>query len=236
MKIRTEYQAHYLSKSFFITLFLINLQACSILGLNNQVAPTYSVAFESIKGALLGYPEKKISKELIENIPYASLVMKIGKGSSGLLILESLKGDETIWVSADQVVILLKEGRIVRTLGLNNNLISLKRINQSFKNLISSKESITDYYSYYSYDDPPLSNLKVHVYIEKIGMRDVYILGEQKNLLLIHETISNKEIRWQATNKYWVDPKDYYVWKSVQTVSPKLPKFSYEITKKPANL
>tara|TARA_B100001750_G_C15444659_1_gene565528 strand:- start:5 stop:715 length:711 start_codon:yes stop_codon:yes gene_type:complete len=236
MKTRIKYQAYCLFKPLFFAFFLIYLEACSTLDLNNQVAPTYTVAFESIKGAFLGYPDKKISKELVENIPYASLIMKIGKGSSGLLILESLKDNETIWVSADQVVIVLKEGRIVRTLGLNNNLISVKRINQSFKNVISSTEFSTDYYSYYSYEDPPLRNLKVHVYLEKIGLRDVDILGEQKNLLLIHETISSKEIRWQATNKYWIDPKDYYVWKSEQTISPKLPKFFFEITKKPANL
>ena len=77
---------------------------------------------ETLSGLIFGYQGQEISKELVESIPYASLKMRIGKGSNGLLILESLQDKETTWVSADQVVIVLEEGRIIRTLGLNNNL------------------------------------------------------------------------------------------------------------------
>ena len=37
---------------------------------------------------------------------------------------------------------------------------------------------------------------------------------------------------WEVENSYWVDDKGF-VWKSEQFISPKLPSFSVEITKKP---
>ena len=234
MQKKIHYQNYCFHKILFIFLLFFNLAACSTLYPNNKVASAYTVAFETLRGFVFGYPGQEISKELVESIPYASLKMRIGKGSDGLLILESLQAEETIWVSADQIVIVLKEGRIIRTLGLNNNLINLSVIDQSFKDVIFSEEFISNYFSYYSYDDPPLNDLKVNVSIEKIGIKEVDILGVKKSLFLIHESISNKEIRRYATNKYWIDPKNYYVWKSEQTLSPKLPKFFYEITKKPA--
>ena len=53
-----------------------------------------------------------------------------------------------------------------------------------------------------------------------------------KNLGLIEENIESDEIGWSVTNKYWID-RDDYVWKSVQYVSPRLPAFYIEVTKKP---
>ena len=53
-------------------------------------------------------------------------------------------------------------------------------------------------------------------------------------LILIEESISSELIGWKEKNQFWVDPNDYFVWKSVQNLTPKLPKFMFQVTKKPA--
>lgn len=209
------------------------LSSCASLD-TNKIATSYISAYSSIKGAIFGYEDANITRDLVKKIPYASAKLKIGRGSSGLLILESIKGNQTTWVSADNVLLLVRDGRIIRTLGLINNLTSYRSVDQSFKDLLSNSDSLLNYYSYYSYDEPLLHNLRVEVSLSIKGTQDVELLGKVRSLVLVEELVTSKEINWTKKNKYWIDPDTFFVWKSIQYISPKLPKFIFEVTKKPA--
>ena len=87
----------------------------------NRIAPGYVAAYEAIKLNIFGY-ENNIDPKVIKNIPYASMLVRIGKGPSALMILESINGDTFTWVSADGVYLVTKNGKIVKTAGLPNNL------------------------------------------------------------------------------------------------------------------
>ena len=183
---------------------------------------------------MIGYPDLNITREIIENIPYASGLLKIGKGTQGLVILESIENKNYLWVSKDNVYIVIRDGRIERSLGLINNLTQITSIDQSFKSLLTKTNPVSKYYSYYSFEEPLLLDLKVSISIENKGIQEIEILGERKKLILIEESISSELIRWNEKNKFWVDPDDYFVWKSIQHISPKLPEFIFEVTKKPS--
>jgi len=221
---------------FTLLFSALNLfYSCSSLS-SGGIAPSFTNAFYAIKGAVFGYPDLQITRQTIEDIPYASALLRIGKGSQGLIILESVAKDEYVWVSRDNVYLVLKDGRIVKTLGLKNNLSEIKSINQTFKDLSSkSQELILNYSTYYSFEDPSLLDLRVNITIINRGLEEIKILGKKKKLILFEENFSNNQIDWKGTNKFWVDPEDYFVWKSSQQISPKLPYFVLEITKKPSN-
>ena len=74
-----------------------------------------------LSNIFLGYPEYPIDPEVIKNIPYASMLVRIGKGPEGLMILESINDDDYTWVSADGVYLVINNGKIIKTHGLNNN-------------------------------------------------------------------------------------------------------------------
>ena len=99
---------------------LIFLTSCSSIN-NGNIAPGYFQAYEEVKNIFLGN-EGKIDPEIISNIPYASMVVKIGNGPYALMILESINNDEFTWLSADGVYFVIKEGKIIKTHGLPNNL------------------------------------------------------------------------------------------------------------------
>ena len=103
----------------FISL-IIFFSSCASIDRNN-IAPGYVQAFYSIKQVLVG-SDNTISPDLIRNIPYASMLVKIGKGPEALMILERINNDNYTWVSADGVYLVINEGRIVKTSGLPNNL------------------------------------------------------------------------------------------------------------------
>jgi hypothetical protein len=66
-----------------------------------------------------------------------------------------------------------------------------------------------------------------------IRKEEIKLLGRMQQLYLIEESFKNGYIGWKATNKFWVDD-EMFVWKSKQSISPKLPEFYIEVTKKPA--
>lgn len=207
------------------------MTSCSSLTLNN-IAPGYKEAFTSIKSLIIVNKENKdITKDLIDKIPYASSLISVGKGKNALMILESSLDGEYTWVTQDGVFIVIRDGKIIQTAGLKNNLIDLVSPKVDYQSL-KTNDSFT-YLKYLSYDKPSLNNLKIKTTITLRDKTKVSLFMQEKELFLIEERIENDYIGWSELNKYWVD-KDFYVWKSIQHISPKLPPFYIEITKKPA--
>ena len=195
-----------------------------------RIAPGYGQAYTAIKNALVGYESNLLSQELIDNIPYASSVLTIGKGPEGLIILESISGINTTWVSADGVYLSIQNGKIVKTAGLPNNLTDFIH---PFKSNFLENVTQDIYFYYYSYDKPFLSDLRIEATLEKRGKEVVKVFKKDMELILVEERIENQYIGWKETNKYWVDDTNF-VWKSEQFISPRLPKFIIEVTKKPS--
>ena len=217
---------------FFLILYL--LYSCSLLETNN-IAPGYSEAFFTIKSALFGEPEnQQINRELIDAIPYASMLMRIGNGPEGLMILESISRDKLTWVSADGVRLVMQNGKIISSSGLINNLKEIrlpKKINN--KNWLTDRLNQESFNSYYSFSQPTLIDLKVEHQLSPANSDNIEILGIKKNAELVTETIENQKIGWKYLNKYWID-KDNFIWKSEQKLTPKLPVIYYSVTKKPS--
>ena len=135
-------------KIFILIIFSpIFISSCSNLALNN-IAPGYLDTFKAINNAVFGYEDQEISPEIINNIPYASMLLKIGKGPTGLLILESKKNKKSTWLSADGVYIVLLDGVIIKTSGLVNNLSGNLDRSLPLNDIVKQKVSdLTFYFS-----------------------------------------------------------------------------------------
>ena len=213
-------------------LILIAFSGCATFPTNN-IAPGYLETFNSIKNAIIGFEsDGYITRDLVNNIPYASMTLKIGKGPKGLLILESINNDELTWISADPIYLVIKNGRIIKTEGLDNDLKEIIYSELNFKQIFN--KNIEKFNVFYSYRNPELNNLELHFNYSLIGKESITILDEVLELSLIHEEVSNNTLGWKFTNKYWID-SDYFIWKSYQTINPKIPVFNMEVTKKPSS-
>ena len=219
----------YKYKLFSLISSLVFMNSCSVLD-DGAVAPGYVEALSAIKKILFTTTNDSLTPELIQNIPYASAKLSIGRGSEGLVILESIRNKKETWVSADGVFIVIRDGRIVQTAGLQNNL---RDIFLDYKASEYLKHESIDFISYYNFINPSLNNLKVEVSVKKIGFRKVELYDGSRELLLYEEYLENKKIGWKETNQFFYDD-DGFIVKSIQSISPKLPKIYIEVTKKPA--
>ena len=199
----------------------------------NFVSSSYLTIFNLVSDSIFK-GEDEISPDIIEKIPYASSLINFKKGSKSLIILESKQKNIYRWVSADSKVFLTNNGRVVGTIGLDNDLYKINRPNIKFEEILK-KGSARNYVAYYSFKKPSLNNLRVEISAKVIGNQRIKILQDYKDLILVEEMLVSKKINWKKTNRYWIDPDNYYVWKSEQNISPKLPMLSLEVTKKPAD-
>jgi len=213
-------------KSYPLIISIFIGYGCSSIGGNSNIAPGYSDAFKLVKNYFYGEENNFLNRQLINDIPYASMKLKIGKGSTGLVILEEKIQNKEYWVSADSVFIVINNGRIIQTSGLENNLTDS-----------TSSEiplNVENSYSYLNnYDKPRLDSFKLDATLTKKQTQSVELINGKKDLTLFVEVVKNDFVGWQVTNKYWLD-QDGFVWKSVQYISPKLPPIYIEVTKKPS--
>jgi hypothetical protein len=214
-------------KNILLILSLISLISCTSID-SSKIAPGYTQAFSSIKNILFGH-ENNIDIRVINKIPYASMLVRIGKGPSALMILESISNNNYTWVSADGIYLVTNNGRVIKTSGLPNNL---KDEISSFEGWDKEIYNDLEFYSYVSFDKPVLNNLRISSKYTKEGKRKIKLAIGSKNLHLIEQIISSPDIAWFEKNKFWVDDL-HYPWKSIQYISPKLPPIYIEITKKP---
>ena len=217
------------SKHIFLACTLL-LNSCAVID-SNRIAPGYTEAFSSIRNAITGYESEFITPDLIRNIPYASSVLKIGKGPKGLMILESIVENKQTWVSADGVFLVIEDGKIIQTSGLEHNLIKIERPKENIVYLSQNQKYPVK--NYYSFDKPYLINLEVEVNHNVKESKLIKMTNSEIYLTLIEEEITNKKLGWRVKNNYWFDESGY-IWKSEQFISPKLPVFRIEVTKKPS--
>jgi len=223
-----------LNKTIIPFYILIVLESCSYLPPN--VAGNFNQTYKAFSALIFGYEDYPITQNVVDQIPYASMRMKIGKGPAGLLILESIdrETNKLTWVSADNIFITTKNGRIIRAEGLNNNVIDFFSSEPSFKQILDDHFLEQEFTRYISLDNPEVYEMELKVSFKKFKTEDVFILGKKRELVLIEETIENSYTRWKYTNKYWVDQNSGFVWQSVQEIAPNVPPIFMQITKKPS--
>ena len=212
-------------------LLIVPLIALVLLSCSKDlfISDSYQVSFKAIKDAFAD-KEQFLTKDIIDSIPYASALISFGGGQS-LIILESKTNKKLSWVSADKKVFFTKNGRVISTIGLKNNLYSIQAPFLSFKDVL--KKKTIDYKAYYSFRDTELNNVEVRVKVNVIGREKVDMLGYQKELILIEEDLFSEKINWNSKNKFWIDPVNKFVWKSEQSLSPRLPILKITVTRAP---
>ena len=184
--------------SIFLLLFLFT--SCASLDKGN-LAPGYSQAYDAIKSAIFGY-KNEIDPKIVANIPYASMIVRIGKGPQALMILERIEEENYIWVSADDVYLITRNGKVIKTHGLHNNLV--ERVS-SLKNWKEASISNQEFISYLSFDNPELNNLKTISIFKNNGSQEEKLMFNKKKLTYISEQLSSSRVGWREENLYWIN-------------------------------
>ena len=83
----------------------------------------YSQFLEIARQSMIAsFGKVRVTREQAAAIPYASMGYTQDGGNESMLILGTDSGSEQLWTSAARVVVVTRDGRIARTLGLGHDL------------------------------------------------------------------------------------------------------------------
>jgi len=179
-----------------------------------------AVAQASLKSAgmaMRGKSDIAIDANAIANSRFAQIKAS-GAAGSAILILGNIDGQRQAWYSSDKNIVFLQQGLVVATHGGAPELRGMSIMGENpFTDLRHVMAGTTVQRRYdvmpgYRY------GMLVTGTLQPIGHETLNILGKPRSLLRVQETLRGAE--WSATNHYWVDPANGFIWKSVQAIAP----------------
>jgi hypothetical protein len=205
---------------------------CSSGGsVNSNYAQFYQILRQSVTAS---FGEMRVSRQEAAAIPYASLGYTVGGGNQGLLVLATDSGGDLLWTSAARVVIVTRDGRIVRTVGLGRDVSGVTSRDE--KGLPPPAAAAHASFASTRLEDFPdmgLYGVGLSCRARLAGRQSIKILGQAIATLRIDETCSSRNPDWSFTDSFWVDKDTDFVWRSRQHVHPKGTPLEIEIFRPP---
>lgn len=184
----------------------------------------------AVRFAVVGSPGVPISRDLVDETPYATIAAKIGNGPRSLLVLWRTEGATLHWLSADGAAIVTRGGRVVRTAGLpttiRDTIISgadpvVTGLQLDPEGTLFTREV----------DFPSIGIVVMSSDFRVVGPKSINIAEIDFETILVEEEVVAGHLNWKFTNRYWVDPADGFVWRSQQTISRDFPPIVIEVLK-----
>lgn len=181
---------------------------------------------KSLEMAFIGHPDAQFDREYIESIPYASMILKIGKGPKSLVIHSRTMSGDVHWIAADYTLYVTRHGRIVKTANLPINRVGFEARNQDpiwqiQQGLPFEREM------YYEVDLQPGNFFATpfRATFEFDGTETLEILGETFETDRYVERFKSEKLYWEDENYFWFDKETGKLRQTLQFVDPKTPAY-----------
>jgi hypothetical protein len=195
----------------------------------------YSQFYEIMRQSLsASVGNARVTREQAAAIPYASMGYSVDGGNQTMLVLGTDNGGDLLWTSPAHVVIVTRDGRIVRTLGLGHDLASLT--SRSQQTIPAPATAIQAPFATTRLEDFPelgLYGAIVSCRARSVGRQAIKILGEAIPTVRVDEACQSSNPDWSFVDSYWVDRDNGTVWRSRQHVHPKGGVIATEILRPP---
>lgn len=192
-------------------LLLLPLHGCSELSRS---------AGGAMKLALLGKSRVQPTAADVAANPYYQL-QATGPEGSATLILGNVDGGRQAWYGNHGVVVFIEHGRVVQTAGLAQNLDGMHvPADDPFARGLQTLGAATTYRSTRDWSPGYRYGVPVDATLVPAGHEQIDILGTIHDVLRVDEKLREPIAAGLATNHYWVDPSDGFIWKSEQQVAP----------------
>ncbi len=192
----------------------------------------YKEAFVTSKEAFLG--SNIVISKAIRELPYAMQLVQIGSSKEVLLVLAESRNDSLVWSSSSKELITTFNGKIIKTLGLKNDIeiIAYPNILEAYSSLLKNNMGYS-HKSFVNFSSPKATSLEV-LYTYKI-LKDETILKRLNDLpvatKVMIEYVNIPIIRFRAKNLYWID-SEMNVLKSEQKIVPNIKIIKLDTLKK----
>lgn len=179
-----------------------------------------TASLDTFKAAVVGPAPLPLTQAQVDAVPFPQIKVTT-VSSEGVMALIRQRGDLQFWVAAGKQVLLVRDGLVVRTVGLGSDLDGTRWTGQSpFQ---QGLHRVPDGYRSTRQIDL-VGGYRMGVTltsrITRKGIETVEILDKPYALLRVDEDVEAQG--FHAQNRYWVDPDDGFIVQSEQHLTPSL--------------
>ena len=197
-----------------ILAVLLTLSSCGNLPI------AYIQNFSSINDVVFGFEDYEVTNEVFESFENSFIKVRFGRGPHSILILAFINDDVFEWVGRDNVRIFTKNGRVIKTLGLEHNFEITHARNELLPAAAESYQSLNLY-------NPDLYVITMLSSFDS-SQETIKRLEDKIKTLRIEEAFSIPSIGWKKTNQYFQSLSSDQIYKTNQHVHPRLPLMKVE--------
>jgi hypothetical protein len=205
------------------------LAACGLLTGCSLQSNSY---VETLKLATVGAPDVEVSSQQVAQIPYASAYLTVGELPRAFVVLAFEEQDQLKWISADRNLFVYEQGRLIKTLGLDNDLRWMsERSHDPLRTSLTVPASGQHwvYTAEWSKDDESGHQLDATMFRRGIESRKV--LGQSMDLIHLEEQVRDRQTGERWSNHFWVEPHSGDVLASRQQLGPQTPTIEFSLLK-----
>lgn len=211
------------------------LAALLLGGCDSNRDTTYSQAWQVVKASVQAdFGNQRITRAQAAGVPYASMGWRLDGGLQSLIVLATDTNGDQMWTSAERVVLVTHDGRLLRSVGLPHNLGG--RSSKSGEPAPSPAQALKGaFQSRWVVDYPDTGHYGVQIDCQSryAGRETIKILGEAMMTARIAERCYSPDLRWRFTNTFWVDPQNGTVWRARQYYHPQAGVLETELFRPP---
>lgn len=203
-----------------VASFLV-LGLCSALGACSSSGSGYGQYFHVVREAWKAeFSDGAVTREQAASVAYASMGWRLNGSAEHLIVLATDTGGEQLWTSAEHIVLVTRNGRIVRTVGLPKDLAATTVDTSRTQSPAAALQGPLQ--TSRQQDFPDLNRYGVTLRCRAVarGPATITILGAAIATTRVDENCAAEGLDWRFTDTFWVDPQSGVSWKTIQHIHP----------------
>lgn len=148
------------------------------------------------------------------------------------MILGRYEGTDLHWISADNIALVTRAGRLVKTAGLPENLRETVMLGPDpVAGTLHRLDEAATARRLVDLDFESRFGVPVEARLESLGYATIEILERRYDTVVVREDNVAALLDWSFTNYFWVDRGSGFAWRSIQHFTPDLPPVEIEVLK-----
>lgn len=197
---------------FFLLVVCFLVAACS---------PAQQGIGETFKVAVFGTPDVERTPEQIRDLPYASMYVKVNKGSQIFVVLAYAENGFLKWVTRDKAMLVTHNGRLVKTLDLTDNLLEVTNLASdplAHANRITDGTEWTRVQSWTQNKQTYSASFTSRFSIA--GNETLTVMNVPQTYRILDEDVTVAQLNTHYRNRFWIDTSTGAVEKTQQFIGP----------------